>query len=77
MTEENWPLIGETEIPGFYTAAALSGFGTMAACGTGELIASAIIGNTLPGYASDLSGKRHQNKTLMAEINALQSRGIL
>ena len=77
LTKENWPLIGETEIPGFYTAAALSGFGTMAACGTGELIANTIIGHTLPDFASDLSLRRYQNKPLMAEINALHSRGIL
>lgn len=77
MTEENWPLIGASDIPGFYLATAMSGFGTMAACGTGELLAQQIIGNPLPAYAKGLSPTRYQDETLMAEIAALQSRGIL
>lgn len=77
MTEENWPLIGASEIPGFYLATAMSGFGTMAACATGELLALQITGRELPDYAEGLSPDRYQNAVLMAEIEALQSRGIL
>lgn len=52
MTEENWPLIGKTEIPGYFVCSALSGFGSMAACGAGELTALYVLGQALPDYAA-------------------------
>ncbi len=77
MTEENWPLIGATDIPAYYVATGLSGFGTMAACAAGELAALSVLGQDLPGYASALSLQRYTDHALMNEIAALQSRGIL
>ena len=77
MTEENWPLIGDTPLPGYYIATAMSGFGSMAACAAGELAALYITGGTLPDYAHALSLKRSSDTGLMREINDLSSKGIL
>ena len=77
MTPENWPLIGPMATPGAFAAGALSGFGTMAACATGALCAAWAAGGTLPDYAPALSLARYGDATLMAEIAALSSRGVL
>jgi len=77
MTNENWPLIGDTPLPGYYIATAMSGFGSMAACATGELAALYITGGTLPDYAHALSLKRSSDTVLMREIDDLGSKGIL
>ena len=77
MTEENWPLIGNTTLPGYTIAIAMSGFGSMAACAAGELAALYITGGTLPDYADALSLQRSNNTGLMQEINELNSKGIL
>lgn len=77
MTQENWPLIGPMGVDGAFIVGALSGFGTMAACGAGALCAASIAGGDLPGYADDLGLTRHRNTTLMAELSAMQSKGVL
>ena len=77
MTEENWPLIGPMGVDGAFVVGALSGFGTMSACAAGRLCAAWAMGSTLPGYASDLSLQRHVNGQLMAELSAMQSKGVL
>ncbi|MGH7068251.1 MAG: NAD(P)/FAD-dependent oxidoreductase [Acetobacteraceae bacterium] len=77
MTAENWPLIGPMQTPGAFIAAALSGFGTMSACMTGELCAAWIAGGTLPEYARALSPSRYADGKLMAELASLKSRGVL
>ena len=77
MTEENWPLIGSTGVIGAYVVSALSGFGTMAACGAGALCAAMITGASLPDYANDLGLARYDNPTLMAQLSSLSSRGVL
>jgi glycine/D-amino acid oxidase-like deaminating enzyme len=77
MTEENWPLIGKTSLPDYYIATAMSGFGSMAACAAGELTALHITGGPLPDYADALSLTRSGNESLMSEIAALSSKGIL
>ncbi|MGB5337284.1 MAG: FAD-dependent oxidoreductase, partial [Woeseiaceae bacterium] len=55
MTAENWPLIGPMGPPDTYVAGAMSGFGSMSACGAGQLCAAWICGDKLPDYAKDLS----------------------
>lgn len=50
-TAENRPLIGPLPVPGAFVLGALSGFGLMAACGAGELLAAHITGSNLPEYA--------------------------
>ncbi|HSR31728.1 MAG TPA: FAD-dependent oxidoreductase, partial [Anaerolineae bacterium] len=49
-TRENRPLIGPLPIEGAYILGALSGFGIMAACAAGELLAAHVEGSELPPY---------------------------
>ncbi len=50
-TRENRPLIGPLPVKGAYIIAALSGFGIMAGCASGELLAAHLTGSELPPYA--------------------------
>jgi len=50
-TRENRPLIGPLPITGAYIIGALSGYGVMAACAAGELLAAHVCGDALPAYA--------------------------
>ena len=77
MTEENWPLIGPMGVDGAFVVGALSGFGTMAACAAGSLCAAWVAGGDLPEYAADLGMTRYENAALMAELAAIQSKGVL
>jgi glycine/D-amino acid oxidase-like deaminating enzyme len=77
MTDENWPIIGPLDGHGAFVIGALSGFGSMAACAAGKLCAATICGDTLAPYADDLSLARYSNKTLMAELAAASSKGLL
>jgi len=70
-TEENWPLIGKTTVEGFFVNGAMSGFGTMAACASGELCAQWVLDEKLPDYAEDLSLERYNNLELMEQLNSL------
>lgn len=77
LTKENWPLIGPTHVEGFYVAGALSGFGTMAACASGDLLARHVLGKDLPDYAHMLSPLRYGNPAIVSQMQSQQSRGIL
>ncbi len=77
MTPENWPLIGPMRTRNAFMAGALSGFGTMAACACGALCAAWMVGAPLPDYAQALSMARYENRPLMAELAALDSKGVL
>lgn len=77
MTEENWPLIGPMNTPGMFVAGALSGFGTMAACISGELCADWIADKPTAPYAHMLVPSRHSNPSIMAELKSQGSRGHL
>jgi D-arginine dehydrogenase len=77
MTRENWPLIGAAKTPGVFLTAALSGYGTMSACAAGDLSARAIAGASAPAFAPALSLRRHDDKTLMAQLATANSRGLL
>ena len=77
-TPENWPVVGPIKShPGLYTVAALSGFGTMMASATGELIAQWMLGEPLPGYANHFHPDRYSNEEIVAEIQAIESDGQL
>jgi glycine/D-amino acid oxidase-like deaminating enzyme len=67
-TKENWPLIGKTEVDDFYINSAMSGFGTMAACASGELCAQWALDLERPDYANDLSLQRYENKKFLSEL---------
>ena len=77
MTRENWPLIGPMGPAGWFVAGALSGFGTMAACATGSLIAGWVCGDRLPGFASSLSLERYRDGRLMKALLESESAGVL
>ena len=77
MTHENWPLIGPMGVDGAFVIGAMSGFGTMAACASGELCADWVLEGNLPAYANQLSLQRYTNANLMAALNAQQDRGVL
>ena len=77
MTDENWPLIGPLDNNAAFVVAALSGFGSMAACAAGKLCAAHICGGDLPSYAGNLSLARPTNKALMAELAATSNKGLL
>src|SRR3954463_9962827 len=61
-TRENRPLIGPTPIEGLYVSCGYSGFGVMASCAGGELIARHISGATLPDYAPAFLLSRYQDR---------------
>jgi glycine/D-amino acid oxidase-like deaminating enzyme len=77
MTLENWPLIGPMATPGAFIAGALSGYGTMGACASGALCAAWLAEAKLPDYAAALSMTRYDDHALMAELAALNSKGVL
>jgi glycine/D-amino acid oxidase-like deaminating enzyme len=60
-THENRPLIGKLPVEGAYLIGALSGFGVMAACGAGELLAAHLTGSTLPHYAEAFVLQRYED----------------
>jgi glycine/D-amino acid oxidase-like deaminating enzyme len=60
-TRENRPLIGPVAVEGAYVSCAYSGFGVMASCASGELIAQHITGGALPDYAPAFLLSRYQD----------------
>ena len=60
-TRENRPLIGPLPVQGAYIIGALSGFGIMAACAAGELLAAHITRDELPSYAHWFLLERYEN----------------
>jgi glycine/D-amino acid oxidase-like deaminating enzyme len=76
-TPENWPLIGPLEVEGSFAVAALSGFGTMAACAAGELCAAWMTDAPLPGYARNFHPNRYSDPGIMTEISKIESDGQL
>ena len=60
-TQENRPLITPLPIDGTYLIGALSGFGLMAGCGAGDLLAAHITGSKLPPYAAAFHLERYQD----------------
>jgi glycine/D-amino acid oxidase-like deaminating enzyme len=50
-TRENRPLVGPMGVDGAYVIGAVSGYGIMAACGVGQLLAAHVTGTKLPWYA--------------------------
>ncbi|MCB5175232.1 NAD(P)/FAD-dependent oxidoreductase [Microvirga lenta] len=69
-TQENRPLIGPAPVEGAYISCAYSGFGVMASCAGGELIARYITETELPDYAPAFLLSRYED----AAYNALLER---
>lgn len=57
-TPDNRPLVGPLPVAGAYLNAAYSGFGIMAACAGGELLAAHVMGTALPEHAAALAPAR-------------------
>ncbi|MDO9350475.1 MAG: FAD-dependent oxidoreductase, partial [Deltaproteobacteria bacterium] len=55
------PLIGKLPVEGAYIIGALSGFGVMAACGAGDLLAAHFTGSKLPPYAPAFALERYED----------------
>lgn len=58
-TRENRPLIGPLPVRGAFVSGAYSGYGLMAACAAGELLAAHVTGGNPPHYAQAFSLERY------------------
>ncbi len=67
-TVENRPLIGPLPVEGAYVVGALSGFGLMAACAAGELVAAHVLGERLPSYAPAFRLERYDDPAYQARL---------
>jgi glycine/D-amino acid oxidase-like deaminating enzyme len=76
-TSENRLLCGPLPVAGAYVLGALSGFGLMAACGAGELLASHITGGTLPDYAPAFMLSRYENNDYQEKLRKWSFTGQL
>ena len=64
-------------VDGAYVTAAFSGYGLMAACAAGELLAAHITGAALPAYAPAFLLSRYADPTYQAQLAAWGSTGQL
>lgn len=77
-TAENWPLIGSTEVNNVFVVGALAGYGTMAACAAGKLVADIIREETtLPSYAPYFDPQRYHFKEMVRQMKAMEGDGQL
>lgn len=76
-TRENRPLVGPLSVRGAYVVAALSGFGIMAACAAGELLACHVAGRPLPDYAPWFLLERYQDAAYLKLLEEWDSSGQL
>lgn len=76
-TRENRPLIGKLPVQGAYIIGALSGFGIMASCGAGELLAAHVVGVPLPSYAADFSLDRYSDPAYLQRLEQWGESGQL
>jgi len=68
-TRENRPLIGPLPVEGAYVSGAFSGFGVMASCAGGELIARHVAGGELPDYAPAFLLARYRDPAYCALLD--------
>jgi len=76
-TPENRPIIGKLPVKGAYVIGALSGFGVMAGCGAGELLAIHLTGGKLPHYASAFALERYEDAKYKKLLEAWPDSGQL
>jgi glycine/D-amino acid oxidase-like deaminating enzyme len=76
-SDDNRPIVGPTPIKGVYLLGALSGYGIMAACGVGELLAHYIAGRSLPGYAKSFSLERFSDPAYLKWMESITDKGQL
>ena len=76
-TRENRPLIGPTPVEGLYVSGAYSGFGIMASCAGGDLLARHVLGLALPPYAPALALSRYDDPAYVARLETWGDDGQL
>jgi len=76
-TRENRPLIGPLPVEGVTISGAFSGFGVMASCAAGELIARHIMQGELPDYAPAFLLSRYQDAEYRASLDTWGDGGQL
>lgn len=76
-TLENRPLIGPLPVDGTFVIGALSGYGLMAACAAGELLAAHLTGDALPPYAPAFTLDRYLDPTYQQQISNWKDSGQL
>ena len=76
-TRENRPLIGPLPVVGAYISSAYSGFGVMASCAGGELLASHITESPLPDYAPAFLLSRYRDPQYRALLDTWGDGGQL
>jgi glycine/D-amino acid oxidase-like deaminating enzyme len=76
-TRENRPLIGPLAVEGAFIAGGFSGFGLMAACAAGELVAAHVTGGPLPAYAPAFLPARYEDPAYLAALEAWGGDGQL
>lgn len=67
-TRENRPLIGPLPVEGAYVSGAFSGFGVMASCAGGDLIARHVLETALPDYAPAFMLSRYEDPAYCAQL---------
>jgi sarcosine oxidase, subunit beta len=68
-TKENRPLIGALPVTGGFVTGAFSGYGLMAACAAGELLAAHLTGTELPAYSPAFSLARYSDPNYRAMLD--------
>jgi glycine/D-amino acid oxidase-like deaminating enzyme len=76
-TRENRPLIGPLPVEGAYISCAYSGFGVMASCAGGDLIARHVTGAPLPDDAGAFMLSRYQDPAYRALLDTWGDGGQL
>jgi glycine/D-amino acid oxidase-like deaminating enzyme len=76
-TAENRPLAGPVGPNGSFVCGALSGFGIMAACAVGELVATAVAGADLPDWSHWFDSRRYDDPAYVSQLNAMGDAGQL
>lgn len=76
-TRENRPLIGPLPVRGAYVIGALSGFGMMAACGAGELLAAHMAGGEIASYAPAFMLERYEDPAYQRKLESWGESGQL
>ncbi len=76
-TRENRPFIGPLPVEGAYIIGALSGFGIMAGCSAGELLAAHVTGDDVPSYAHRFLLERYNDPGYLALLDNWDASGQL
>jgi sarcosine oxidase, subunit beta len=76
-TPENRPLIGPMCVDGAYLIGAVSGYGIMSACGTGDLLACHVTGAALPSYSPAFMLERYDDAEYQNKLSEWGDSGQL